>query len=104
MGPPRRAHGVHTSSVHRYGTVERSVEPPRVLSCQNSFPTETHPNPIWPDGTRRALTDHSTVPYQCTIDIQTKTGQSGDLLDDYKLRAALEGTHFFRRKLTRPEN
>ena len=32
----------------------------------------------------------------------TNTGQLGDPSDDYKPRAALEGTHFFRRKLTCP--
>ena len=37
--------------------------------------------------------------YQSCID----TGQSGDLPDDYMLRAALKGTHFFRRKLTCPK-
>ena len=79
MGPPWRAQGVRTSIVHRYGTVERSVEPCRVPSCQNRVPTETHRNPIWPDGTRRALTDHSTVPYQCTTDIRTDTGPYGTL-------------------------
>ena len=41
------------------------------LSCQNRVPMETRRNPTWPDGTRRALTDHSTVPYQCTVDIRT---------------------------------
>ena len=60
-GTPWRAQGVRTSIVHRYGTVERSVEPRRVPSCQNRVPTETRRNPIWPDGTRRALTDHSTA-------------------------------------------
>ena len=77
MVTPWRAQGVRTSIVHRYGTVERSVEPRRVPSCQNRVPTETRRNPIWPDGTRRALTDHSTVPYQCTTDIRTYTGPYG---------------------------
>ena len=69
MGTPWRAQGVRTSIVHRYGTVERPVEPRRVLSCQNRVPTETCRNPIWSDRTRQALTDHSTVPYQCTTDV-----------------------------------
>ena len=79
MGTPWRAQGVRTSIVHRYGTVERSVEPGRVLLCQSSVPTETHRNPKWPDGTRRALTDHSTVPYQCRTHIRTDTGPYGTL-------------------------
>ena len=79
MGTPWRAQGVRTSVVHRYGTVERSVEPRRVPSCQNRVPTETRRNPIWPDKTRRALTDHSTVPYRCTTDIRTDTGPYGTL-------------------------
>ena len=53
MGTPWRAQGVRTSIAHRYGTVERSVEPRRVPSGQNRVPTETCRNPIWPDGTRR---------------------------------------------------
>ena len=68
MGTPWRAQGVRTSIVHRYGTVERPVEPRRVPLCQNRVPTETRRNPIWPDGTQRAPTDHSTVPYQCVLD------------------------------------
>ena len=79
MEAPWRAQGVRTSIVHQYGTVERSVEPRRVPSCQNRVPTETRRNPIWPDGTRRALTDHSTVPYQCTTDIRTHMGPYGTL-------------------------
>ena len=79
MGPPWRAQGVRTSIVHRYGTIERSVEPPQVPSCQNRVPTETCRNPTWPDGTRRAPTDHSTAPYQCTTDIRTYTGPYGTL-------------------------
>ena len=59
VGTPWRAQGVRTSIVHRYGTVERSVKPCRVPSCQNRVPTETHRKPFWPDKTRRALTDHS---------------------------------------------
>ena len=70
---------VRTSIVHRYGTPERPVEPRRVTSCQKKIPTETCRNPIWPDRPRRALTDHSTVPYQCTIDIRTHTGPYGTL-------------------------
>ena len=53
----------------------------RVPSCQNRVPTETRRNPIWPDGTRRALTDHSTVPYQCTTDVRTFSGPYGALTD-----------------------
>ena len=60
---PWRAQGVRTSILHRYGTVERPVEPCRVLSCQIRVPTGTCRTPIWPDGTQQALTDHSTVPY-----------------------------------------
>ena len=62
---------VRTSIVHRYGTVERSVKPCRVLSCQIRVQMETRRNTIWLDRTRRALADHSTVPYQCTTDIRT---------------------------------
>ena len=80
MGTPWRAQGVCTSIVHRYRTVERSVQPRRVPSCQNRVPTETRRNPIWPDGTRRALTDHSTVPHQRTTDIRTYTGPYGTLM------------------------
>ena len=43
--------GVRTSIVHRYGTVERSVEPCQVLLCQNRVPTE---NPSEPDMARQA--------------------------------------------------
>ena len=57
MGTPWRAQGVRTSIVHRYGPVERSVEPRRVPSCQNNVPTETRWNavlaqrdPTSPDG------------------------------------------------------
>ena len=77
VGTAWRAQGVRTSIVHRYGTVERPVEPHRVPSCQNRVPTEVRRNPIWPDGARRAPTDDSTVPYQCTTDIRTHTGSSG---------------------------
>ena len=65
---------VRTSIVHRYGTVERPFEPCQVPSCQNRVPTETRWKPMWPDGTRRAPTDHSTVPYWCTTDIRTQRG------------------------------
>ena len=54
---------VRTSIVHQYGAVERSVEPRRIVLCQIRVPTETRRNPIWPNGTRRALTDRSTVQY-----------------------------------------
>ena len=79
VGTPEGPVWVRTSIVHRYGTVERSVDPPRVPSCQDRVPTETRRNPIWPDRPRRALTDHSTVPYQCTTDIWTHTGPYGAL-------------------------
>ena len=79
METPWRAQGVRTSILHRYGTVERPVDPCRVLSCQNRVPTETRWNPTWSEVTRQALTDHSTVPYQCTIDIRTHTGPYGTL-------------------------
>ena len=75
MGTPWRAQGVRTSIVHRYGTVERPVEPPRVPSCQNSVPTETRRNPIWPDGTRRI----TRLSRQCTTDIRTYTPPYGTL-------------------------
>ena len=42
--------------------------------AKNRVPTETRRNPIWPDRTRGAPTDHSTVPYQCTTDMRTYTG------------------------------
>ena len=74
MGTPEGPVWVRISIVHRYGTVERSVEPRRVPSCQIRVPTETRQNPIWPDGTRPALTDRSTFPYCYTIDIRTHTG------------------------------
>ena len=74
VGPPQGPAWVRMSIVHRYGTVERSVEPRQVPSCQNRVPTETRRNPIWPDRTRPAPRDHSTVPYRCTIDIRTHTG------------------------------
>ena len=61
--------GVRTSIVHRYGTVERFVEPRRVPSCQIGVPTETRRTPIWLDVTRRVSTDRLTVPYRCAIDI-----------------------------------
>ena len=77
MGTPWCAQGVRASIVHRYETVERSVKPRRVPSCQNRVPTETRRNPIWPDGTRRAPTDHSTVPYRCTIDVRTAWARHG---------------------------
>ena len=48
MGTLWRAQGVRTSIVHQYGTVERSVEPRRVPSCQIRVPMETRWNPIWP--------------------------------------------------------
>ena len=70
MGTPEGPVWVRISIVHRYGTVERSVETCRVPSCQNMVPTEACRNPIWPDGTRRALTDHSTDLYCCTTDIR----------------------------------
>ena len=71
--------GTYTSIVHRYGTIERAVELRRVPSCQNRVPTETRRNLIRPDGTRRAPTDHSTVPYQCTTHTRTYTGPYGTL-------------------------
>ena len=40
VGTPECPVWVRTSIVHQYGTVERSVEPHRVLSCQNRVPTE----------------------------------------------------------------
>ena len=36
--------------------------------------------------------------------VRTNTGQSSDLSDDYKLRAALEGTHFCLAKTDIPLN
>ena len=45
MGTPWRAKGVRASIVHRYGAVERPVEPCRVPSCQNRVPTDTCRNP-----------------------------------------------------------
>ena len=74
VGPPECPVWVRTSIVHRYGTAERPVEPRQVPSCQNRVPTETRQNPIWPERTRRASTDNSTVPYWCTTDIRTHTG------------------------------
>ena len=62
---------VRTSIVDQYGTVERCVEPRRVPSCQM--------DPIWPDGTRRALTDHSMASYGCTTKIGTHTDPRGTL-------------------------
>ena len=50
---PWRAQGVRTSIVHRYGTVERSGEPCRVPSCQNSC---SDGNPLEPDMARQDLT------------------------------------------------
>ena len=53
MGTPWRAQGVRTSIVHRYGTVERSVEPCRVPSCQNGNllePDMARRDPTSPDG------------------------------------------------------
>ena len=46
VGTPEGPVWVRTSIVHQYGTVERSVDPPRVLSCQNRVPSETRRNPI----------------------------------------------------------
>ena len=46
VGPPEGPVWLRTSIVHQYGTVERSVEPCRVPSCQISVPTKTRPNPI----------------------------------------------------------
>ncbi len=80
---PSEAHGdavgswVRTSIVHRYGTVDRPVEPCWVPSCQNGVRMETPRNPTWPDGTQGVSTDRSTVPYRCTIDIRTHTGPYG---------------------------
>ena len=100
MGTPWRAQGVRISIVHRYGTVERSVEPPRVPSCQNRVPTETRRNPTWPDGTRRALTDHSTVPYQCTTDTRTYTDSRATRRMTTSSELRWKAHIFFRRKLT----
>ena len=71
MGTPQGAVWVRTSIVHRYGTVERFVEPHRVLSCQIRVPTNlsepdmTRQAPMRLDGsldlTRQDLTDRSTV-------------------------------------------
>ena len=46
VGTPQGPVWVRTSIVHQYRTVERSVEPRRVLSCQIKVPTETLRNPI----------------------------------------------------------
>ena len=91
MGTLWRAQGVRTSIVHRYGTVERSVEPPWVPSCQNRVLTETRRNPTWPEVTRRALTDHSTVPYQCTY-----TGP-------YEILTDTDGTQWDPTQLIKPD-
>ena len=57
MGTPWRAQGVRTSIVHRYGTVERPVEPRQVPSCQkqgsDGNPLKTvlvRQDPTSPDG------------------------------------------------------
>ena len=63
VGTPEGPVWVRTSIVHRYGTVERSVEPCRVPSCQIRVLTETRRNPIWPERTRRISTDESADPY-----------------------------------------
>ena len=68
MGTPWRAQGVRIS-----------IEPCRVPLYQIGVPTETHRNPIWLDRTRRALTDHSTVPYQCTTHVRTYKEPHGTL-------------------------
>ena len=46
VGTPWRAQRVCTSIVHRYGPIERSVEPRRVPSCQIRVPTETRRNAV----------------------------------------------------------
>ena len=50
-GTPEASIWVCPSIVHRYGTVERSVEPRRVPPCQNRVPTETRRTSTQPDGT-----------------------------------------------------
>ena len=48
MGTPWRAKGVRTSIVHRYGSVEQSVDPRRVVPKQGS-----DGNPLEPDMARQ---------------------------------------------------
>ena len=74
MGTPEGPVWLRTSIVLQYGTVERSVEPRRVPSCQIRVPTETRRNPMWPERTRWVSMDHSNDLYWCTTDIRTHTG------------------------------
>ena len=56
MGTPWGPVWVPTSIVHQYGTVERSVEFRRVLSCKSRFrrkPIRTQYGPTGPDEPRR---------------------------------------------------
>ena len=63
---PRRA---HVAAVACPGVPYINRAPMRdsraTRRAQNRVPTETHRNPIWPEVTRRAPTDHSTVPSNC---------------------------------------
>ena len=61
---------LRTSIVHRYRSVEPSVEPHWVPLCQNRISMESCRNPMWPDGTRRAPMEDSTIPYRCTTDLR----------------------------------
>ena len=74
VGTPWRAQGVRTSIVHLYGPVERSVEPRRVPSCQNSVPTETRRNavlaqrdPASPDGRPAARRRHRPADFHRSL-------------------------------------
>ena len=60
--------------------------------------------PLGPDGRPDGPWGSRGVPRGSEHESCTNTGQSSDLSDDYKLRAALEGTHFFSAKLTFPLN
>ena len=59
------------------------------------MPPAVRRGPLGPDGAPEGLWGRRGVPRGSEHQSCTNTGQSGDPSDDYMLRAALEGTHFF---------
>ena len=81
VGTPEGPVWVRTSIVHRYGTVERSVEPRGVPSCQNRVPTETRRTRYGltePDEPRRII---RLSRIGVRLIIRTHTGPYGTLRD-----------------------
>ena len=73
---------------------DRSGGPPKPGAAYENQPDGAAGWPSGLDGAPEGPWGRRGVPRGSEYQSCTNTGQSGDLSDDYMLRAALEGTHF----------